>query len=137
MQIFIWYIQAASTLYGPHTLSAYIQEFKKFAEAMAKGEKIMKGPSPPDLFKAQLSLLTSYLTLLEIHLLLEKTLVTWNKTSLYPKMHIHKGRQSKCHILECKPKIWPVDRRHICSGRDASRAALDSSLWWWWFLFVF
>lgn len=57
MQNFIWYIQAASTLYGPHTLSAYIQEFKKLAEAMAKGEKIMKGPSPPDLFKAQLSLL--------------------------------------------------------------------------------
>ncbi|KAL0016863.1 hypothetical protein SO802_003932 [Lithocarpus litseifolius] len=46
--------EAASTLYGPHTLSAYIQEFKKLAEAMAKGEKIMKGPSPPDLFKAQL-----------------------------------------------------------------------------------
>ncbi|KAL4650337.1 hypothetical protein ACB092_01G080400, partial [Castanea dentata] len=39
--------EAASTLY----------EFKKLAEAMAKGEKIMKGPSPPDLFKAQLSLL--------------------------------------------------------------------------------
>ena len=57
MQNFIWYIQAASTLYGPHTLSAYIQEFKKLAETMAKGEKIMKGPSPPDLFKAQLSLL--------------------------------------------------------------------------------
>ncbi|XP_030950874.1 neutral ceramidase 2-like isoform X1 [Quercus lobata] len=49
--------EAASTLYGPHTLSAYIQEFKKLAETMAKGEKIMKGPSPPDLFKAQLSLL--------------------------------------------------------------------------------
>ncbi|KAK7840750.1 neutral ceramidase 2 [Quercus suber] len=27
---------------------------------MAKGEKIMKGPSPPDLFKAQLSLLPDH-----------------------------------------------------------------------------
>ncbi|KAG2692895.1 hypothetical protein I3760_08G073200 [Carya illinoinensis] len=31
--------EAASTLYGPHTLSAYIQEFNKLAKAMAKGEK--------------------------------------------------------------------------------------------------
>ena len=51
-------MQAASTLYGPHTLSAYIQEFKKLAQAMAKGEKVIgKGPSPPDLSSVQLSLL--------------------------------------------------------------------------------
>ncbi|KAL6295490.1 hypothetical protein ACE6H2_003632 [Prunus campanulata] len=46
--------EAASTLYGPHTLSAYIQEFEKLAKAMAKGEKITKGPSPPDLSSVQL-----------------------------------------------------------------------------------
>lgn len=44
-----WDLQASSTLYGPHTLSAYIQEFKKLAKAMAKGEPVPKGPSPPDL----------------------------------------------------------------------------------------
>ncbi|TKY46563.1 Neutral ceramidase [Spatholobus suberectus] len=50
--------EAASTLYGPHTLSAYIQEFKKLAQAMAKGENItVKGPSPPDLSSVQISLL--------------------------------------------------------------------------------
>ncbi|XP_061358543.1 neutral ceramidase 2-like [Gastrolobium bilobum] len=50
--------EAASTLYGPHTLSAYIQEFKKLAQAMGKGEKIIgKGPLPPDLSSVQLSLL--------------------------------------------------------------------------------
>ncbi|KAH9693704.1 Neutral ceramidase 2 [Citrus sinensis] len=48
--------EAASTLYGPHTLPAYIQEFKKLAQAMAKGEKTTKGPSPPDLSSVQLSL---------------------------------------------------------------------------------
>uniref|UniRef100_A0A2N9FL68 ceramidase n=1 Tax=Fagus sylvatica TaxID=28930 RepID=A0A2N9FL68_FAGSY len=47
---------AASTLYGPHTLSAYIQEFKKLAVAMAKGEKILQGSSPPDLSSVQLRL---------------------------------------------------------------------------------
>lgn len=47
-------VQAASTLYGPHTLSAYIQEFKKLARAMAKGENVTKGPSPPDLYDVQL-----------------------------------------------------------------------------------
>nr|XP_043619098.1 neutral ceramidase 2-like [Erigeron canadensis] len=50
--------EAASTLYGPHTLSAYIQEFNKLAESMAKGLKIVdKGPSPPDLSSIQLTLL--------------------------------------------------------------------------------
>ncbi|KAJ4702230.1 neutral ceramidase-like [Melia azedarach] len=49
--------EAASTLYGPHTLSAYIQEFGKLAKSMAKGEQIPKGPSPPDLYSVQLSLL--------------------------------------------------------------------------------
>ncbi|XP_062100803.1 neutral ceramidase 2-like [Humulus lupulus] len=41
--------EASSTLYGPHTLSAYLQEFKKLAKAMATGQTITKGPSPPDL----------------------------------------------------------------------------------------
>ncbi|CBI18885.3 neutral ceramidase 2 isoform X2 [Vitis vinifera] len=49
--------EASSTLYGPHTLSAYIQEFKKLAEAMAKGENMIKGPSPPDLSSVQQSYL--------------------------------------------------------------------------------
>ncbi|KAK7333855.1 hypothetical protein VNO80_30635 [Phaseolus coccineus] len=50
--------EAASTLYGPHTLSAYIQEFKKLAQAMAEGQNItIKGPSPPDLSSVQRSLL--------------------------------------------------------------------------------
>ncbi|XP_030498430.2 neutral ceramidase 2 [Cannabis sativa] len=45
--------EASSTLYGPHTLSAYLQEFKKLAKAMATGETISKGPSPPDLSTIQ------------------------------------------------------------------------------------
>ncbi|KAF8406678.1 hypothetical protein HHK36_008769 [Tetracentron sinense] len=51
--------EAASTLYGPHTLSAYIQEFKKLATTIAKGEKMgTRGPSPPDLLSVQFSLLS-------------------------------------------------------------------------------
>jgi len=51
-------VQAASTLYGPHTLSAYIQEFNKLAQAMAKGDKINgNGTSPPDLLSVQKSFL--------------------------------------------------------------------------------
>ncbi|KAG8378043.1 hypothetical protein BUALT_Bualt08G0097100 [Buddleja alternifolia] len=50
--------EAASTLYGPHTLSAYIQEFKKLAESLARGDKnVGRGPSPPDLSSVQISLL--------------------------------------------------------------------------------
>ncbi|CAK8565859.1 unnamed protein product [Lathyrus sativus] len=49
--------EGASTLYGPHTLSAYIQEFKKLAKALISGEPVESGPLPPDLLDKQVSLL--------------------------------------------------------------------------------
>ncbi|KAL3530836.1 hypothetical protein ACH5RR_010158 [Cinchona calisaya] len=49
--------EGASTLYGPHTLSAYIQEFKKLATALTSGQPVQKGPRPPDLLNKQISLL--------------------------------------------------------------------------------
>ncbi|KAK7387215.1 hypothetical protein VNO78_27812 [Psophocarpus tetragonolobus] len=49
--------EGASTLYGPHTLSAYIQEFKKLAEALIHSEPVEPGPLPPDLLEKQISLL--------------------------------------------------------------------------------
>lgn len=50
--------EGASTLYGPHTLSAYIQEFKKLATALIHGQSVKPGPQPPDLLDKQLSFLT-------------------------------------------------------------------------------
>ncbi|KAF5737214.1 neutral ceramidase [Tripterygium wilfordii] len=50
--------EGASTLYGPHTLSAYIQEFKKLASALVSGQILEPGPQPPDLLDKQISLLT-------------------------------------------------------------------------------
>lgn len=50
-------LQGASTLYGPHTLSAYIQEFKKLARALISGQTSEPGPQPPDLLDKQISLL--------------------------------------------------------------------------------
>ncbi|KAK8965664.1 Neutral ceramidase [Platanthera guangdongensis] len=49
--------EGASTLYGPHTLSAYIQEFRKLASALLTGESIPPGPPPPDLLNKQIGLL--------------------------------------------------------------------------------
>ncbi|KAL2471004.1 Neutral/alkaline non-lysosomal ceramidase [Abeliophyllum distichum] len=49
--------EGASTLYGPHTLSAYIQEFKKLAAALISGQSVQSGPQPPDLLDKQISLL--------------------------------------------------------------------------------
>lgn len=45
-------------MYGPHTLNAYIQEFKKLAKAMITGQSVEAGPDPPDLLAKQLSFLT-------------------------------------------------------------------------------
>ncbi|KAF5189502.1 Neutral ceramidase [Thalictrum thalictroides] len=50
--------EGASTLYGPHTLSAYIQQFQKLAESLLSGNHVEPGPQPPDLLDKQISLLT-------------------------------------------------------------------------------
>ncbi|CAI9770784.1 unnamed protein product [Fraxinus pennsylvanica] len=50
--------EGASTLYGPHTLSAYIQEFEKLAAALISGQSVQSGSQPPDLLGKQISLLT-------------------------------------------------------------------------------
>lgn len=49
--------EGASTIYGPHTLQAYIQIFKELAVAIAKGSKVAPGPNPPNLLKEQISFL--------------------------------------------------------------------------------
>lgn len=50
--------EGASTLYGPYTLNAYIQEFKKLAFSLISDQKVEPGPQPPDLLDKQISLLT-------------------------------------------------------------------------------
>jgi neutral ceramidase len=49
--------QGASTLYGPHSLSAYIQEFQKLAAAMVGNKDIPTNFQPPDLLNKQIGLL--------------------------------------------------------------------------------
>lgn len=49
--------EGASTLYGPHTLNAYIQEFKKLAKALVSGQPVESGPQPPNLLDKQVCLL--------------------------------------------------------------------------------
>ncbi|KAG6693140.1 neutral ceramidase 2-like [Carya illinoinensis] len=49
--------EGASTLYGPHTLDAYCQEFKKLAAALIRGQTVEPGPQPPNLLNKQISLL--------------------------------------------------------------------------------
>ncbi|XP_047973186.1 neutral ceramidase 2-like [Salvia hispanica] len=49
--------EGASTLYGPHTLSAYIQVFQKLATSLVTGKPVEPGPQPPDLLDKQISLL--------------------------------------------------------------------------------
>ncbi|CAD5312001.1 Neutral ceramidase 1 [Arabidopsis thaliana] len=50
--------EGASTLYGPHTLSGYIQEFKKLSKSLVLDMPVQPGPQPPDLLDKQLSFLT-------------------------------------------------------------------------------
>lgn len=47
--------EGASTTYGPHTLSAYIELFEQHAVAMAKGTPSPNGPTPPNLIDKQLN----------------------------------------------------------------------------------
>lgn len=47
--------EAASTIYGPHTLSAYLQQYRVLVQAMLKGEDLPKGPPPPNLSDQEIS----------------------------------------------------------------------------------
>ncbi|RCV26276.1 hypothetical protein SETIT_5G232500v2 [Setaria italica] len=49
--------EGASTLYGPHTLSAYIQEFQRLATAMVSNEEVPTNLQPPDMLNRQIELL--------------------------------------------------------------------------------
>ncbi|OQU87188.1 hypothetical protein SORBI_3003G226300 [Sorghum bicolor] len=50
--------EGASTLYGPHTLSAYIQEFQKLATSMVTNKEVVPtNLQPPDLLNRQIGLL--------------------------------------------------------------------------------
>ncbi|EMS64255.1 hypothetical protein TRIUR3_29289 [Triticum urartu] len=49
--------EGASTLYGPHTLSAYIQEFQKLATAMVENKEVPTNIQPPDMLEKQIGLL--------------------------------------------------------------------------------
>ncbi|XP_068227138.1 putative neutral ceramidase C isoform X1 [Palaemon carinicauda] len=49
--------EAASTIFGPHTCAAYMQQYAYLTTAMLKGESIPPGPPPPDLSKQVMSLL--------------------------------------------------------------------------------
>jgi neutral ceramidase len=51
------FLQGASTLYGPHTLSAYVQEFQKLATAMVTNKEVPTNLQPPDLLNRQIGLL--------------------------------------------------------------------------------
>ncbi|KAG5262835.1 hypothetical protein AALO_G00279430 [Alosa alosa] len=54
--------EAASTIYGPHTLEAYLQHFRSLAKAIAEGKvaELPKGPEPPFFNESKLfSLLTA------------------------------------------------------------------------------
>ncbi|CAH1775301.1 unnamed protein product [Owenia fusiformis] len=41
--------EGASTIFGPHTLEAYINKLNELATSMARGLAVSPGPSPPDL----------------------------------------------------------------------------------------
>ncbi|CAO2165609.1 unnamed protein product [Urochloa humidicola] len=49
--------EGASTLYGPHTLSGYIQEFQKLATAMVANQEVPTNFQPPDMLDKQIGLL--------------------------------------------------------------------------------
>lgn len=50
--------EGASTLFGPYTLDAYLQENVKLAKAMKEKEQVDPGPEPPDYSNNQISLQT-------------------------------------------------------------------------------
>ncbi|KAK6626773.1 hypothetical protein RUM44_009250 [Polyplax serrata] len=47
--------EGASTIYGPHTLSIYLQQYRKLMNALLNGIPVERGPEPQNLFNRKLS----------------------------------------------------------------------------------
>lgn len=48
--------EGASTIFGPHTLEAYLNQYSKLTEALMTGQEVNSGPDPPNLLSKQISL---------------------------------------------------------------------------------
>lgn len=48
--------EGASTIYGQHTLQAYIQQYQKLATALCTNEPVPQGPVPKSLLDKEISL---------------------------------------------------------------------------------
>lgn len=48
--------EGASTIFGPHTLEAYLQLYRNLAQNLINGAKPASGPEPPNLLNKQISL---------------------------------------------------------------------------------
>ncbi|RWS18955.1 Neutral ceramidase-like protein, partial [Leptotrombidium deliense] len=48
--------EGASTIFGPHTLEAYKQQYQKLAKALVSKTSLPPGPTPPNFIKKQISL---------------------------------------------------------------------------------
>lgn len=47
--------EAASTIYGPHTLTIYLEQYQKLSQALVRDETLSTGPYPPDFDSSLLS----------------------------------------------------------------------------------
>lgn len=50
--------EGASTIYGPHTLTIYLAQYRKLASALVRGSSLDPGPNPPDLSDDLVSFVT-------------------------------------------------------------------------------
>jgi neutral ceramidase len=48
--------EGASTIFGPHTLEAYMNQYSRLLKGLLTGSRLPAGPDPPNLLKKQLSL---------------------------------------------------------------------------------
>ncbi|KAL0831611.1 hypothetical protein ABMA28_002389 [Loxostege sticticalis] len=53
--------EAASTIYGPHTLDIYLNKYKEMADALSTGKSMEPGPEPPDFSSKLITLVTPVL----------------------------------------------------------------------------
>lgn len=60
--------EGASTLFGPHTLAGYQQEYAKLAKALATGTSADPGPTPPDLSGNTVRIMRGSLLTVEVQL---------------------------------------------------------------------
>lgn len=118
--------EGASTIYGPHTLTIYLEKYVQLLSALLEGHEVEAGPNPPNLDSAQINLNTPVKQQQEKENYDEKQLIKFENFLRLSMMVIR--------LEETTVFVWPNHLQHFHLEkqftRDSNRATPETITCW-------